>query len=263
MVATFLDSIFRVANIYDKNSDKMAIAFNKKGKAFANSEGSTKRKIYIMYNGDVKGYKKKKVDKDTSWLLKNVDKSTMNFFDDKASYTDQPDYYDFDTYMKDYKATNESAEFISLIESMRDILTPTSFILESTLIHYSVDDIEKKYEEITNLLQSYNETELEGIKKQCKEYILLYNIASIIYKNNENDPEAQRIPTIKNSIYNRLTFYLKLIKNIEPEFDIIEYSNLNYDYTEGIDIGWKNSVYCYDSKYFEYDLKYADKCGDK
>ena len=258
MVATFLDSIFRVANIYDKNSDKKSIAFNTRGKSYVNSEGSNRRKIYIMYNGDVRGYKKKKTDKDIAWLLKNVNKDTMNFFDDKSSYTDQPDYYDFDTYMRDYKATNESAGFLSLIESMRDILTPSSFIQEATLLQYSVQDLENKYMEIANLLQSYTENDLEGIKKQCKELIILYNICSIIFKNNQNDPEVQRIPAIKNSIYNRLMMYLKVIKNLEPEFDIIKYSEPNYEY-EDINIGWKNSVYMYSSDNFQYDLRYADK----
>ena len=248
MVATFLDSIFRVANLYDKNSDRQNISFDFKGKSTRNEDGSNKRKIYIMYNGDVNGYKSKKIDKNINWLLKNVDKTTMNFFDN--SYTDQPDYYDFDTYMHDFKSTNESAEYISLIESMKDILTPTSFIQESNLFDYTVEDIDRRYHIAISLLDSYNETELEGIKKQCKELFILYNICSIVLKNAKNDPDTMKLQSILVSINNKLNFYIKMIKGVEPEFDIKEYSKPNYDIDH--DIRWKNSVYIYSANNFKY-----------
>ena len=258
MIATFLDSIFRVSNLYDKNSDKLGISFNKKGKAFVNAEGTNRRKIYIMFNGSANGYKKRKTDKDISWLLKNVDKSTMNFFDDRNTYTDQPDYYDFDTYMKDYKAQNESAEFVSLIETMRDILTPTSFVLQETTYNYTVADIKEKFYEIRELLSKYNETDLEGIKKQLKELYILYNICKIIMKQ-DNGPDSTLLEAVSNDIFNLTRYYIRLVQTIEPEFDINEYSKLNYDQNEDIDIHWKDSVYLYSSDNFKYDLKYLDK----
>jgi hypothetical protein len=178
----------------------------------------------------------------------------MNFFDN--SYTDQPDYYDFDTYMQDFKYTNESAEYISLIESMKDILTPTSFIQESNVFNYTVEDIDRRYHEAITLLDSYNETELEGIKKQCKELFILYNICSIVLKNAKNDPDTMKLQSILVSINNKLNFYIKMIKGIEPEFDIKEYSKPNYDIDH--DIRWKNSVYIYSSNNFKYSPSKED-----
>ena len=78
MIAMFLDSIFRVSNVYDKNSDK-GVSYNFLGKA-KNKQNGSKRKIYIMSNGDLSGYKSNKIDKKVKWLLDNVDRIKMNFF---------------------------------------------------------------------------------------------------------------------------------------------------------------------------------------
>ena len=255
MIAMFLDSIFRVSNVYDKNSDK-GVSYNFLGKAKNKQDGS-KRKIYIMYNGDLSGYKSNKIDKKVKWLLDNVDRIKMNFFDNNIIVPTQPDYYDFNTYINDFKntSTNESAKFLSLIEEMRKILTPTSFIQESTF-DYSVEDIDLRFKIAIQLLDSYNETELEGIKKQCKELFILYNICSIVIKNAKNDPDAKLLETILVSIDYKLNFYIRFIKNLEPDFDIYEYSKLPYDPDH--DIIWKNSVYCYGSNNFKYKPNVED-----
>jgi hypothetical protein len=47
-----------------------------------------------------------------------------------------------------------------------------------------------------------------------------------------------------------------MIKGVEPEFDIKEYSKLNYDIDH--DIKWKNSVYIYSSNNFKYSPSKED-----
>ena len=253
IMAMYLDSIFRVANLYDKKSDKVYVTYKIDRLRPNKKQDRSKRKIYIMYNGNSKGYKPNNIDKKIKWLQNNVDRNTMNFFDDTFDTPTQPNYYDFDTYIQQF--SNESAKFNSLIENMRDILTPTSFIQESTF-DYTAEEIDAKYKEAVLLLSEYNETELEGIKKQCKELFILYNICTVILKNAKTDPEAKILDSIKTSIEYKLNFYIRFIKNIEPEFDFNEYCKLPSEADH--DIKWKNSVYIYSSNDFKYNPNIED-----
>ena len=248
MVAMFLDSMFRVANLYDKNSDRMNVNFNFYGKSdrTTGKYSSNRRKIYIMYNGDAPGYNQKKVDKNIKWMLSHIDRTEMNFFDNHTS--EQPDYYDFNTYIQQFSKYNESAKFISVMEKMKEILTPTAFIQESTLFNVSVKDMELRAKTAFALLDSYNETDLEGIKKQCKELFILYNICAVVLNKAECDPDAMLLKTIMVSIDYKLNFYIRFVKRLDPEFDIKGYSEIDPDQ----EVSWRNAVYKYSSNNFKY-----------
>ena len=246
LVAQFIDSIFRISSIYNKNDLRLV-------KYKENSN------IYIIYNGTVSGYKKNKVDSNIAWLQKNGNRDSMNFFDTKNPDGDNIDFYDFDSYIQKYSFVNTvdgvKLEYYNAVQNMYDILTPTSIITESILdpgVVLSADNIFNSYKNSIEVLAQYDSSNIEGIKKEAKELFILYSICDSLIKQSSAEPDIDRLVPIKLSIEKAMNFYINVIKQEEANFNIKEYSDLKINGKSVDKFHWKNRVLKYDTSSFKY-----------
>jgi hypothetical protein len=116
VIGKFLDSIFKISNLYDNyGKQKIGAGLNQYGGRF-----------YVLFSGPAKQYKENKIKKKIDGLKKVGTFSSLNFFganNTKEEYFDPSayGYYTFDSYLKQYK--NEAVNnIVSIIR--QDILNP-------------------------------------------------------------------------------------------------------------------------------------------
>lgn len=211
LIAEFLDSIFKISNIYDKT-----------GSVSDTSNSDKNRKIYIMYNGKAGEYKSNKVEKNVKWIQKNIDYSEANFFTTEID-DNNIEYYNFDTYIKDWQ--NASPVTYETALKIRECLTPTAFITEDFLCDIENEgEAEDIFKDCHQLLYSYNETETDAIKKQLSRLCFLHTILVEALKKLEKDnPAYNKLLVIKNSTEADIKFFESVVKSSEPEFNIKDY----------------------------------------
>lgn len=251
LIAQFLDSIFKISNIYD-NVD--SVISRKKDKFNRNP------KIYIMHNGKVKDYKDAKINKNVKWLQKNVDYDTMNFFADNENKCDQIEYYNFDSYLKDFNYNPVTYETARMI---RECLTPTEFISEEDVTYGSIslypkngNDLESFYNQSHEILSKCNANDIECIKKQLDQLCYIYNVCVFgLEKLEKGDPALRKLEVLKNTIEIDINMYLKVVKQIEPDFNLRDYvSFLNKPVAIYSPSTAGTILYKYDAKNFKLKL---------
>ncbi len=115
VIGQFLDSIFKISNLYDNiGKQKIGAGMNQYGGRF-----------YVMFSGPADEYKENKVKNKIDGLKKIGTFSTLNFFGanntvDENINPEDYGYYTFDVYLKKY--TNESVN--TVVTTIRDILNP-------------------------------------------------------------------------------------------------------------------------------------------
>ena len=111
VIGSFLDSIFKISNLYDKiGKQEIGAGLQSKG-----------GKLYVVYTGPAKTYKDSKVDKKIDMIKKNGEYSDLNFFGPNSTVEEYPNpgdfgYYSFDTYLNKYQ--NESVN--EVIDQIRE-----------------------------------------------------------------------------------------------------------------------------------------------
>lgn len=135
VIGSFIDSLFKISNIYDK--------FGKSEIGAGLVRESTGGKLFVMYTGQADKYNSKKVDKKVDFLKKNAEFEKMNFFGPvttTSEYIDPNDYgyYTFDTYLKKY----DNQKLMETVLEIRDLLNPQTglidYIVEENVIDESV-----------------------------------------------------------------------------------------------------------------------------
>jgi hypothetical protein len=131
VIGSFIDSLFKISNIYDK--------FGKSEIGAGLVRESTGGKLFVMYTGQADKYKSKKVDKKVDFLKKNAEFEKMNFFGPvttTSEYIDPSDYgyYTFDTYLKKY----DNQKLMETVLEIRDLINPDtgviSFVSEANIL---------------------------------------------------------------------------------------------------------------------------------
>ena len=238
LMADFLDSIFKICNIYDE-VDSIAPINKKRVKE--------SKKIYILYRGIVSKYKSNDVDKKIKWLQKNVEYTDMNFIDSEKM--SDIEYYSFDKYLKKYDNPNLQ----EVANEIRGCLTPTAFINESNdygLSEENYDTMLDRYNTAHELLATYDQTNIDGMKKQIAS---LYYLSAILNRTMNNiskdDPKMISYNTLNNSINNEIRTYYVVIKQAEPEFNFDDY--MNHSEYEGRQVVIDDKVFKFSSDKFK------------
>ena len=238
LMADFLDSIFKICNIYDE-VDSIAPINKKRVKE--------SKKIYILYRGIVSKYKSNDVDKKIKWLQKNVEYTDMNFIDSEKM--SDIEYYSFDKYLKKYDNPNLQ----EVANEIRGCLTPTAFINESNdygLSEENYDTMLDRYNTAHELLATYDQTNIDGMKKQIASlYYLSAILNRTINNTSKDDPKMISYNTLNNSINNEIRTYYVVIKQAEPEFNLDDY--MNHSEYEGRQVVIDDKVFKFSSDKFK------------
>lgn len=201
--ATFLDSLFKIANVYDS----LAGMKNKNARIH----------FYILFTGNGKGYKSKEIDRRVKVLQKNLDFKELSFF--------EPDLVLGNIQYKllenfNIKTSNDKVN--AVLEQIQDILTPTDAFLEA-----STDSFEYCTQAVNNshkILASCGDTDTELMKRELAN--IIYNISKLSEMKKsmkKDDPVVNFINVVINSGKADINLYLKTIKVVEKDFNINEY----------------------------------------
>ena len=238
LMADFLDSIFKICNIYDEIDNITPV--NKKGI-------KESKKIYILYNDVMSKYKSSKIDKKIKWLLKNVEYTDMNFFD--TDHLSNFEYYTFDKYLAKY----DNPALQEVANEIRSCLTPTAFINEISDYELTVEDYDTMVDRYTTaheLLATYDQTNIDGMKKQIAS---LYYLSAIVNKAidsiSKDDPRMINYNTLNNSINNDIRTYYVVIKQVDHEFNLDDY--INHSEYEGRQVVINDKIFKFSSDKFK------------
>ena len=223
--ASFLDSMFKIANVYDQLT-----GMKNKG---ANIH------FYILYTGNAKGYKSKETDRRVKTLQKNLDFKELNFF--------EPDLVLGDIQYKllesfDIKVLgNPKAD--AVLKQIREILTPNDAYLEASTV-----DPAEQIQAISNshkLLSSYGDTDIEAIKKEIAN--LMYAISKLteFKKDNINHPEIGIVDQALDMAKKDCMIYLRILGTADKNFNLEEYIK-GTPYGEKL-VNVDRSIFKYDS----------------
>jgi hypothetical protein len=130
------------------------------------------------------------------------------------------------------KESDESA-YNAILEQIRDLLTPES-IIEVTLpfrfnqqgeleinLYTSLED---QYQDSHKLLTSYDESNIEGIKKEIAHMFYINSVIERkIRKMKKSDDEYKQFIDLRARVINDFKTYFKVVCNIEKDFDFSEY----------------------------------------
>jgi len=223
--ASFLDSMYKIANVYDKLA------------GMKNKDATIH--FYILYKGLAKGYKSKEIDRRVKVLQKNLDFTQLNFF--------EPDLVLGDVQYKLIEGFNikvpDNPKVNAVLEQIRELLTPNDAFLEASTINpeEEIDKVINSYK----LLSSYGSTEIEGMKREVS--ALLYSISRLASysKYNKDDPNIGKVKQALETAKREFIKYHKAILAIENDFDIEEYIKGTPYSEELVDID--RSIFKYDS----------------
>lgn len=200
---SFLDSMFKIANVYDQLAGM--------------KNPNAKIHFYILFTGNPKGYKSREIEKKVKVLQKNLDFNTLNFF--------EPDLVLGNIQYKlleNFNMKTSDSRINAVLEQIREILTPTDAYLEASTIDPEVEiqGIADSYK----LLSTYGDTEIEGMKREVAH--IIYSVTRLNdYKSDmkSNDPKLSSINQAIDLGKRCFLNYIGVIKTMEPEFDIEEY----------------------------------------
>lgn len=197
--ASFLDSMFKMANVYDK---------------FAGMKNKNANiHFYILYTGNANGFKRNDIDKKVKALQKNMDFNKLSFFEPDLVIGEIQ--YKF---IENFNIKTSDERINTILENIRSLLTPND-----AAGNISTKDMESISEDIISsikLLSTYGDSDIEGIKRECVK--LLYNsyILKSYKKKNSTAPDIGLANQLLSSIDSNLDIYLKQIKILDPSWNL-------------------------------------------
>lgn len=206
LCASYLDSMFKIANVHDK----LAGAKNPNANIH----------FYILYTGNPKGYKYKEVDKRVKVLQKNLDFKKLSFFEPDL-VLDQIQYKLLENF--NMKTSNDKVN--AVLKQIQEMLTPNDAYLEA-----ATTDVETEIQKIidsSNLLAIYGSTEVEAMKREVSNIYNAYNnIYYFIDKDHiaKEDPRMNKIEQVLTKAETDIDTYCKVIYQIDKDFDLQDYS---------------------------------------
>jgi hypothetical protein len=200
---SFLDSMFKIANVYDQ------LAGMKNHNANIH--------FYILFTGNPKGYKSREIEKKVKVLQKNLDFNKLSFF--------EPDLVLGNIQYKlleNFNMKTSDSRINAVLEQIREMLTPTDAYLEASTI-----DPDEEIQRVTDsykLLAGYGDTDIEAMKREVAN--IMYAVTMLNdYKSNlkSDDPKLSSINQAIDLGRRSFINYIRIIKTMEPEFSIEEY----------------------------------------
>lgn len=227
--ASFMDSMFKIANVYDQ----FAGMKNKNATVH----------FYILYTGRASDYKSTKIDKKIKVLQKNKDFNQLSFF--------EPDLVMGEIQYKlieNFNITTSDDRMNIILKEIREMLTPNdaadNYILEN------IDMIKQALQDSHYLLSTYGDNDIEGIKREYLKVFYYRDILDKYRKTIINTPEESEINQLLNMAQVDLDLYGKTIKILEPDWDVWE-AIANSDFSD--------KVVIIDGNKFKFD---GSKCKD-
>ena len=212
VIGSFLDSLFKISNLYDK------VGKSEIGAGLKST--STGGKLFVMYCGQASKYKNKKVKKIVDFLKKNAEFNRMNFFGPvttTSEYIDPRDrgYYTFDTYLKKY----ENPSLMEAVMEVRDLINIDEGVVSENVLGYNPLYIKQLMHE-GNELMGYI-----GEKAQDHEIKPLLNKLNHVIREMQGITEKYGIQNDKIdeyiSVTERWMYYpIQKIKQLEPDFQL-------------------------------------------
>lgn len=223
---SFLDSMFKIANVYDQLAGM--------------KNPNSRIHFYILFTGNSKGYKSRDIDKKVKILQKNLDFKQLTFF--------EPDLVLGNIQYKllenfNIKTSNDKVN--AVLEQIRDILTPTDAYLEAATIDPEVEI--QKISDSYKLLSTYGDTEIEGMKRELANIVYAVSMLNNYRSNLESDnPKISAIEQAIDLGRRYYINYISIVKTMEKDFNI-------EDYIKGTP--YTNELKEVDRKLFKYDSK--------
>lgn len=211
VIGQFLDSIFKISNIYDNiGKQKIGAGMNQFGGRF-----------YVMFSGPIKDYKENKVKKKIDGLKKIGTFSSLNFFGanntvDENIKPEEYGYYTFDTYLKKY--TNEAVN--NVVVAIRDILNPNNnefrWIPDEVVL--SKEEILQKIQDINNDCDTMNDKDYSIIAHRLQKLKVDRSVLLNIIKSMK-DIDEQLIITV-NGLLSKVDSVIRYYDNYLKQFNI-------------------------------------------
>lgn len=189
---------------------------------------SNMNKMFITYNGKVKGYKPSIVKKKITKLL------SSNLFPDSLIVKPIGETMERIFVNKDLESLfveTGDPNIDVVLSEIRSILTPTAVITEAKPLPVRfgkkgdlfIDlprDLELEYQEAHRLLESYNENNIEGIKHQLARLFYINSIIERkIKKMKKGDESYKELIDLRARVINDFKKYIKLVQSMEKNFD--------------------------------------------
>lgn len=139
----------------------------------------------------------------------------------------------------------------AILEEVMDMLTPTSGIVQDRINsgYLAVpEDIKKEVDDSYELLSSYDQSNIQGMKQELARLFYLNSILEIKIKSTskKDTPEYKAMIDLGIRILTIFHTYAKIVKSAEPEFNFMNYI-LHSDY--------KDKVVTINKRDFKYDGK--------
>lgn len=229
----FVDSILRAVNIDLTNKSSNLVAP-------ADFERVKDNKVYLMYEGYIRDYNKKKVD----ILVKAISSKRSSQYKilTLGEAVDLMFKYKDPLLYKSIYTDNEAAN--TIIDEINDLLQPTSIFNEAIKFPISFknngdleinlpNQLEAEYQKSHKLLVEYEKVDnYDGIKAE---------LAKLWYLNNTierrlNIKKSVKLINLRSRILNDFKKYIKVVLKSDSNFDFTEYFNSSPYYDKSITI---------------------------
>ena len=215
----FVDTILRVANINLVNKSSNLVI--PQDYYIENNP-----KVYKVYEGYVKDYKDKSVEKIIATLFSTKSKRQLTYKDtlmEMYMHENNIDNYSIDI------TDNEEAD--KIMREFEDLLLPEEYICEKSL-PIKVDDktvtiefrktLEEEYQDAHRLLLSYNNENLTGIKHElARLYYIIISIEKKFKSMKKDDKEYRTLINLRARCLNDFKKYFKVVN--KDGFDFYDY----------------------------------------
>lgn len=176
-------------------------------------------RVYKVYEGLCTEYDEKKVEELIKTLLYKGSIKNIKYNDPKVVSFIKENFGD------DYEnSLNNINEMLTVENIIQEKKLPVRFSKAGNLQIDLKKDLEEQYQESHKLLTSYDENNLEGIKKElaCMFYINTV-IEKKIRKMKKNDEEYKPLIDLRARVLNDFKTYLKVVLGVEKDFDFSSY----------------------------------------
>lgn len=231
----FVDSILKICdiNIVDKSSNLVAPG---------DFEKADNTKFFVIYEGLRQNYKFRETENKVEAIIRNRNYNQLNIVAPKVALEN------FKLKLiEGFNIDSDNEKIKPILKSLREYVTPEVAIYEfKTPIRFNnsgdllIDlpkNLQAEYEESHKLLYMYDQTNINGMKHELAR---LFYLNSIIEKKlkkvKKEDKEYKELIDLRARILNDYTTFFKIVVNIEPNFDFMNYLKSTEYYNKSVKI---------------------------
>lgn len=190
--------------------------------------------IYTLFEGKRSNYNHQEIEKKVDTLKKNVEYRKLQVKTPEIIIKKIRE-----NVLEAFRLTSDNPKIESVLKELRDYLTikpgivsisevksPIGFNNKGGLYLQLPKDLQAEYNEAHKLLQMYDVTNIQGIKHELARLFYLNSIIERKLKkmNKDKTPEAYKeLIDLRARILNDYSTYFKIIKQVEKDFDFMEY----------------------------------------